>query len=127
MQCRNARSAILAPALPDRLLPRRYALAAVPALAATDRSLDRALRSFERLFRRRFSSHFRGCHLAHRVTRSKAISTRILRVADRDEKVFRYLTSLMFGEAGVEPRMLARMALKGLWNGGGRLRIAGGR
>ncbi len=106
---------------------RLLATATAPVLRATDASLDRALRSFEREFRRRFSSHFRGCHLAHRITRSKVMSARILRVADRDERVFRYLTSLMFGEAGVEPRMLARMALKGLWSRGGRLRIAGGR
>jgi geranylgeranyl reductase family protein len=105
---------------------RLLATTTASALGGTDATLDRALRSFERRFRRRFSSHFRGCHLAHRVTRSRAISTRVLRVANRDERVFRYLSSLMFGETGVEPRMLARMAFKGLWDRGRRPPIEGG-
>jgi geranylgeranyl reductase family protein len=81
-------------------------------------SLVGPLRTFERGFRKRFSRHFRGCRVAQIVTRSNAVSERLLRVAARDDTVFRYLTSLMFGEEGIEARVIGRMAVKALWNGG---------
>ncbi|MEX1094004.1 MAG: geranylgeranyl reductase family protein [Acidimicrobiia bacterium] len=65
-----------------------------------DAALGTGLQRFEDRFRRRFSQHLKTCHLAHRVTRSKRISAGILRVAKRERRVFDYLVSLMFEEAG---------------------------
>ncbi|MEX1094170.1 MAG: hypothetical protein WEF28_13600 [Acidimicrobiia bacterium] len=51
------------------------------------------------------------------------MSARILRVAERDRKVFDYLVFLMFGEAGVDPRIVSRILRMGLWDilvGGGK-------
>jgi len=61
------------------------------------------------------SWHLKCCHIAQRVTRSRRVSAGILRIAKRDETVFDYLVSLMFGEAGVEPRMVVRMVRRGVW------------
>jgi flavin-dependent dehydrogenase len=97
---------------------RLLADATFASLAEGGRPLTGALRTFERRFRRRFARHFRGCRLAQVVTRSPALSERLLHVAARDDTVFRYLTALMFGEAGIETRMIGRMARKALWNGG---------
>ena len=82
-------------------------------LQPSQENLAPALRRFERRFRKRFSRHLKSCHLAHRVTRSQGVSARILRVADRDPKVFDHLVSLMFGEASVDPRIAVRILLNG--------------
>jgi geranylgeranyl reductase family protein len=84
-------------------------------LEASEDTLDGALQRFERRFRKRFSWHLKSCHIAQRVTRSRRVSAGILRIAEQDETVFDYLVSLMFGEAGVEPRMVVRMVRRGLW------------
>lgn len=78
-------------------------------LRQSPETLGVALERFEQLFRKRFSRHLRSCYLAFRITRFKGVSARILRVAERDKNVFDYLVSLMFGEAGVDPRMVLRI------------------
>lgn len=93
---------------------RILATATADQLRTSDGSLAVALRLFERRFRKRFSWHFRSCYLAHRITQSRRASAGILRVAARDEKVFDYLVSLMFGDAGVDPLMVSRILWKGI-------------
>jgi flavin-dependent dehydrogenase len=97
---------------------RILATATADHLQLSEEKLDRALQRFERRFRQRFSRPLTSCYVAHRVTRSMGVSAAILRVAERDKKVFDYLASLMFGEASVDPRMILRMLSKGLCTAG---------
>jgi geranylgeranyl reductase family protein len=88
---------------------RILAAATVHDLLGSNGNIAESLRLFERRFRRRFSWHFKSCYLAHRITRSRRMSAGILRVAAHDKEVFDYFVSLMFGETGVDPGMVARI------------------
>jgi geranylgeranyl reductase family protein len=88
---------------------RILAAATVHGLLGSNGNIAESLRLFERRFRRRFSWHFKSCYLAHRITRSRRMSAGILRVAAHDKEVFDYFVSLMFGETGVDPGMVARI------------------
>jgi len=93
---------------------RILAAATVDNLRTSNGSMAASLRLFERRFRKRFSWHFKSCYLAHRITGSRRVSAAILNVAAHDKKVFDYFVSLMFGEVGVDPRMVARILWKGI-------------
>jgi hypothetical protein len=82
--------------------------------------LERALRNYERQFRKRFSGHLRSSSIAHRITRSRRLSAGILEVARDDPRTFDYLVGLMVGEGVLGPGMLAKLVAKGMWKSLGR-------
>lgn len=87
---------------------------AAPHVSGSAHDLADALNRFERQFRKRFGRHLKSCQLAQRVTRIKAASAAILRVARRDEVIFNYLVSVMFGEEHLQPRMVMRALRLGI-------------